>query len=83
MVFQTQPATFSDLEVLADVLVNAHATDRLFEQLMLGVPHEMRVKWYADAFRKTWGEKWVRYYKVVELETRCFFPPPPCLVFHK
>jgi hypothetical protein len=38
--------------------------------LFLRVPHELRVTWYADAFRKTWEEKWIRYYKVVELQTR-------------
>jgi hypothetical protein len=70
MTFQTKPASNSDLDTLADVLVKAHANDTLFQRLLLRVPHELRVTWYADAFRMTWEEKWIRYYKVVELETR-------------
>lgn len=70
MPFQIKPASYPDLDALADVLVKAHVNDALFQELFLKVPHEVRVTWYADAFRKTWEEKWMRYYKVVELETR-------------
>jgi hypothetical protein len=70
MPFQIRPASYSDLDTLADVLVKAHVNDKLFQQLFLRVPHKVRVTWYADAFRKTWEEKWMRYFKVVELETR-------------
>ena len=70
MVFQIQPATYSDLDAIADVLVKAHAIDRLFEQLMPRAPHDLRVKWYANAFRKTWEEKWMRFYKVVDSEIK-------------
>jgi hypothetical protein len=69
MAFQLKPAGYSDLDAIADVLVKAHANDKLFQQLFLRVPHELRVAWYADAFRKTWEEKWMRYYKVVDLKT--------------
>jgi hypothetical protein len=75
MVFQIQAATYSDLNDLADVLVKAHSIDRLFEQLMPRVPYDAQVKWYADAFRKTWEEKWVRYYKAVDSETKYASPP--------
>lgn len=70
MGFQIQPAAYTDLDTLADVLVNAHVIDRFFEQLMPKVSHESRVKWYADSFRRTWELKWMKYYKVVELETK-------------
>jgi hypothetical protein len=69
MPFQVEPASYADLDILADVLVRAHVNDKLFQQLFPRVPHEVQVTWYADAFRKTW-EKWMRYYKVVEVETR-------------
>lgn len=70
MAFQIKEASHSDLDTLADVLVEAHVNDRLFQQLFLKVPQEARVTWYADAFRKAWEAKWMRYYNVVELETR-------------
>ena len=70
MAFQIKPASYSDLDAVADVLVKAHVNDKLFQHLFLRVSHEVRVTWYGDAFRKTWEEKWMRYYKVVELETR-------------
>lgn len=70
MPFQVEPASYADLDILADVLVKAHANDKLFQQLFPRVPHEVRVTWYADAFRKTWEKKWMRYYKVVDVETR-------------
>jgi hypothetical protein len=70
MAFQIKLASLSDLDILADVLVKAHVNDELFQHLFRNVPHEARVTWYADAFRKTWAEEWMRYYKIVELESR-------------
>jgi hypothetical protein len=70
MPFRVEPASYADLDILADVLVKAHVNDKLFQQLFPRVPHGMRVTWYADAFRKTWEKKWIRYYKVVDVETR-------------
>jgi len=55
MTLQIKPARYSDLDALADVLVKAHANDKLFQQLFLTVPHEQRVAWYADAIQEDMG----------------------------
>jgi hypothetical protein len=71
MPFQVQPASYSDLDALADVMVSAHVEDELVTKMMENVPHEVHVKWYADAFRKVWeGETWAHYFKVVEEQSR-------------
>jgi hypothetical protein len=70
MAFQAEAANYSDLDSIAEIMVDAHVSDNVFVKLMPGVSQKTLVKWYADAFRKVWDEqKWVKYYKVVELET--------------
>lgn len=68
MAFQVQPATYADLDALADVIVAAHVKDEIVPMMMGKVPHEEQVKWYADALRKTWKEdQGARYYKATEI----------------
>lgn len=70
MAFQVQPATYLDLDALAEVIVSAHVKDELVPTMMGKVAHEVQVKWYADALRKVWEEKSVHYFKAVEMESR-------------
>ena len=70
MAFQVQPATYSDLDALAEVIVLAHVKDELVPTMMGKVAHEVQVKWYANAFRKVWKEKWVHYFKAVEMDSQ-------------
>jgi hypothetical protein len=68
MAFQVQPATYSDLDALANVIVAAHVKDEMVSMMMENVPYEVQVKWYADALKKVWKEdKGARYYKVIEM----------------
>ncbi len=71
MAFQVLPASYADLDTLADVMVSAHVKDELVTKMMGDVPHQEHVKWYADAFRKVWEEEtWAHYFKVVETKSR-------------
>jgi hypothetical protein len=71
MPFQVLPASYSDLDALADVMISAHVEDELVTKMMENVPHGVHVKWYADAFRKVWEEEsWAHYFKVVEERSR-------------
>jgi hypothetical protein len=71
MAFQVQPALYSDIDELADVIVSAHVNDELVTEMMGAVPREIHVKWYADAFRKVWElEPWTHYFKAVEEKTK-------------
>ena len=48
MAFQVQPAFYSDIDELANVIVSAHVNDELVTEMMGAVPHGIHVKWYAD-----------------------------------
>lgn len=69
MAFQVQPASYSDLDELADIIVSAHVNDELFPAMMGKVPHDVQVKWYADEFRKVWEDESSRYFKVTETQS--------------
>jgi hypothetical protein len=70
MAFQIQPATYSDLDELAHVIVSAHRKDELIPKIMGKVSHEVQVKWYAEEFRNVWRQKSVHYYKVTEMKSQ-------------
>jgi hypothetical protein len=71
MAFQVQPATYADLDILADIIVTAHVKDELVPIMMSNVKHEIQVRWYGDALRKVWGnDKGARYYKAVDLRSQ-------------
>ena len=71
MAFQIQPATFSDLDCLAEVIVSAHVKDEMLPIMMGKVPHHEQVEWYADSLRKVWEEdEEARYYKAIETGTQ-------------
>jgi hypothetical protein len=70
MAFQVEPATYSDLDALAEVIVSAHVKDELVPTMMRHVSHDAQVKWYADALRNVWGDKWVHHYKATEVASQ-------------
>ncbi len=68
--FQLFPATYQDLDTLAEVLVIAHHKDAVVGHLMPNAGHEAEVKFYADSYRSVWEhEKGAKYFKVVDSET--------------